>query len=582
MVTITLNGRPVEAPAGTMLADAAAQAGVNIPTLCYLKGLNCIGSCRVCLVEVEGAGLVASCNTAVQDGMVVRTDTPAVAAARRANLQAVMDGHRAVCAACVRQDTCALRRLAADCNLADPPGPLPEKGAWDETFPLQRDASKCIKCMRCVAVCREVQHCNVWDFTGAGPSMKVVVRDSLPISEAGCTLCGQCVTHCPTGALTARDDTGRVLEAILDPAVMTVVQVAPAVRAAWGEGVGLSHEAATPGRLAASLHALGFDKVFDTDFAADLTIMEEGSEFVEFLGSDRPRPLFTSCCPGWVRFVKLHCPQFVARLSSSKSPHQMMGAVVKNTLADEAAAAGKRLFCVSVMPCVAKKYECDVPELATAPAGGGDVGDVAKAVPDVDAVLTVREFDRLLRTVGVNCADLPEASFDNPLGASTGAGTIFGRTGGVMEAALRSAAFLVTGENPDFSVCDTTAATPEVPWMSRELAIGDAVVRIAVASGLENTAKLLAALESGEASFDFVEIMACPGGCVAGGGQPIHFNSEWGARRADVLNRLDAADALRCSHENPDVQKLYADWLGKPLSHTAHAWLHTDQEGWQI
>ncbi|NHM16596.1 2Fe-2S iron-sulfur cluster binding domain-containing protein [Eggerthellaceae bacterium zg-887] len=582
MVTITLNGRPVEAPAGTMLVDAAAQAGVNIPTLCYLKGLNCIGSCRVCLVEVEGAGLVASCNTAVQDGMVVRTDTPVVAAARRANLQAVMDGHRAVCAACVRQDTCALRRLAADCNLADPPGPLPEKGAWDEAFPLQRDASKCITCMRCVAVCREVQHCNVWDFTGAGPSMKVVVRDNLPISEAGCTLCGQCVTHCPTGALTARDDTGRVLEAILDPAVMTVVQVAPAVRAAWGEGVGLSHEAATPGRLAASLHALGFDKVFDTDFAADLTIMEEGSEFVEFLGSDRPRPLFTSCCPGWVRFVKLHCPQFAARLSSSKSPHQMMGAVVKNTLADEAAAAGKRLFCVSVMPCVAKKYECDVPELATAPAGGGDVGDVAKAVPDVDAVLTVREFDRLLRTVGVNCADLPEASFDNPLGASTGAGTIFGRTGGVMEAALRSAAFLVTGENPDFSACDTTAATPEVPWMSRELAIGDVVVRIAVASGLENTAKLLAALESGEASFDFVEIMACPGGCVAGGGQPIHFNSEWGARRADILNRLDAADALRCSHENPDIQKLYADWLDKPLSHTAHAWLHTDQEGWQI
>ncbi|MFQ7723674.1 MAG: [Fe-Fe] hydrogenase large subunit C-terminal domain-containing protein, partial [Adlercreutzia sp.] len=327
------------------------------------------------------------------------------------------------------------------------------------------------------------------------------------------------------------------------------------------------------------------------------TIMEEGSEFVEFLGSDAPRPMFTSCCPGWVRFVKQHYPQFTAQLSSAKSPHQMMGAVVKNTLAAEADEAGKRLFVVSVMPCVAKKYECDVPELstvvgATRGAGASDAGLVpdapvapelaAEAAPDVDAVLTVREFGRLLRLVGVDCTALSEAPFDNPLGLSTGAATIFGRTGGVMEAALRSAAFLITGENPDFSACDTTAATPETPWMSRELAIGDATVRIAVASGLENTSKLLDALESGEAAFDFVEIMACPGGCVGGGGQPIQFNSELAQARAGVLNRLDAADKLRYSHENPDIAKLYADWIGEPLSHTAHEWLHTDQESWQI
>ena len=583
MVTITINGRTVEASEGTMVLEAAAAAGVEIPTLCYLKDLNCIGSCRVCLVDVEGEGLLASCNTAVREGMRVRTDTPQVAAARRANLQAIMDDHRALCATCVRQDTCALRFLSSTFNLQDAGEALPVPEPWDATFPLQRDSSKCIKCMRCVAICDKVQHCGV--------------RDNLPIADAGCALCGQCITHCPTGALTARDDVSRIMDAILDPTVETVVQVAPAVRAAWGEGVGLSRDEATPGRLAAALHAVGFDRVFDTDFAADLTIMEEGSEFVEFLGSDAPRPMFTSCCPGWVRFVKQHYPQFTAQLSSAKSPHQMMGAVVKNTLAAEADEAGRRLFVVSIMPCVAKKYECDVPELSTvvgATHGNGtsDAGLApdapaapelaAEAASDVDAVLTVREFGRLLRLVGVDCAALPEASFDSPLGLSTGAATIFGRTGGVMEAALRSAAYLITGENPDFSACDTTAATPETPWMSRELAIGDATVRIAVASGLENTSKLLDALESGEAAFDFVEIMACPGGCVGGGGQPIRFNSELAQTRAGVLNRLDAADKLRYSHENPDIAKLYADWIGEPLSHTAHEWLHTDQESWKI
>lgn len=624
MVAITLNGRAVEAPEGTSVLDAATAAGVTIPTLCYLKDLNCIGSCRVCLVDVEGEGLAASCNTAVREGMRVRTDTPQVAAARRANLQAIMDDHRALCATCVRQDTCALRDLASTFNLTDAPGPLPEPAPWDADFPLQRDSSKCIKCMRCVAICEKVQHCAVWDFTGVGPSTKIIVRDNLPIAEAGCALCGQCITHCPTGALTARDDVSLIMEAILDPAVETVVQVAPAVRTAWGEGLGLTREEATPGRLAAALHAVGFDRVFDTDFAADLTIMEEGNEFVKFLSSDVPRPMFTSCCPGWVRFVKQHYPQFTAQLSSAKSPHQMMGAVVKNTLAAEADEAGRRLFVVSIMPCVAKKYECDVPELSTvvgathgagtdgATHGAGTVGETqgastddatrgagasdaglvpdapvapelaAEVAPDVDAVLTVREFGRLLRLVGVDCTALSEAPFDNPLGLSTGAATIFGRTGGVMEAALRSAAFLITGENPDFSACDTTAATPETPWMSRELAIGDATVRIAVASGLENTSKLLDALESGEAAFDFVEIMACPGGCVGGGGQPIQFNSELAQARAGVLNRLDAADKLRYSHENPDIAKLYADWIGEPLSHTAHEWLHTDQESWQI
>ena len=572
MVTLTIDGKTVEAREDMTILGAARGADIDIPTLCWMKKINDIGACRVCVVEVEGEErMAAACNTTVREGMVVHTNTPAVVRARQTNLQMILSEHRSECTSCARVETCALRQLCADFSIESLPfAAISPKGEWNEDFPLVRDSSKCIKCMRCVAECEKVQHCAVWDFTGSGPHMKVTVKDGQNIEAAGCALCGQCITHCPTGALTARRDIPKVMNALADPDVITVVQVAPAVRAAWGEGVGLAREEATPGRMVAALRALGFDKVFDTDFAADLTIMEEGSEFVEFMGSDKPRPMFTSCCPGWVRFAKLHYPQFVGRLSSAKSPHQMMGAVVKNTMKAAADEAGKSLFVVSIMPCVAKKYECDVPQLAT------------EAGRDVDAVLTVREFDRMLKMFRVDCAALAETPFDNPLGLSTGAGTIFGRTGGVMEAALRSAVFLITGENPDFSTCDTTAATPETPWVTKELDVAGTPVRIAVASGLGNTAKLLDAIEAGEVDLDFVEIMACPGGCVGGGGQPISFNEELASVRAQNLNSLDETDTLRYSHENPDVQKLYADWVDKPLSHTAHEWLHTDQEAWDI
>ncbi len=572
MVTLTIDGKTVEAQEGMTILGAAKSVGIDIPTLCWMKKINDIGACRVCVVQVEGEErMAAACNTPVSEGMVIRTNTPEVVRARQTNLQMILSEHRSECTSCVRVDTCALRQLAADLSIEKLPfAAVPPRFEWDDDFPLIRDSSKCIKCMRCVAECAQVQHCAVWDFTGSGPHMKVTVKDGANIADSGCALCGQCITHCPTGALSARQDIDPVMDALADPDVFTVVQVAPAVRAAWGEGVGLERDEATPGRMASALRSLGFDRVFDTDFAADLTIMEEGSEFVEFMGSDKPRPMFTSCCPGWVRFVKLHYPQFVDQLSSAKSPHQMMGAVVKNTMREQAEEAGKRLFVVSVMPCVAKKYECGVPQLAT------------EAGPDVDAVLTVREFDRMLRMYRVNCAALPETEFDNPLGLSTGAGTIFGRTGGVMEAALRSAVYLITGENPDFSTCDTTASTPDKPWVSKELDVAGTPVRIAVASGLGNTAKLLDAIEAGEVEFDFVEIMACPGGCVGGGGQPIAFNQELALERAANLNTLDANDTLRYSHENPDIQKLYADWVGKPLSHTAHEWLHTDQQAWDI
>ena len=570
MVTITLNGQAVEVAEGSTLLEAATAAGVIIPTLCYLKDLNCIGSCRVCLVDVEGQGLVAACNTAAAEGMVVRTDTPQVAAARRANLQAIMDGHRALCATCVRQDTCALRFLSSTFNVQDADEALPVPEPWDADFPLQRDSSKCIKCMRCVAICDKVQHCGVWDFTGVGPSMKVIVRDNLPIADAGCALCGQCITHCPTGALTARDDVSRIMDAILDPAVETVVQVAPAVRAAWGEGVGLSRAEATPGRLAAALHAVGFDKVFDTDFAADLTIMEEGSEFVEFLGSDNPRPMFTSCCPGWVRFLKSQYPERTEELSTAKSPQQMFGAIAKTYFAEKIGIDPKRLFVVSIMPCVAKKSECTLPTMR------GEDG-----IPDVDVSITTRELDIMLRANHISPVHLPEEEFDSPLGSGTGAAVVFGATGGVMDAALRSAYYLVTGENPDPDAF--TAVRGMDGWKEASFTIPTAgEVKVAVVSGLGNARKLLYALERGEVSYDFVEVMACPGGCAGGGGQPIHDGQELAEARGGVLWRLDKGEALRFSHENPDVQALYRDYLGKPLGEKSHHLLHTDHLAWEM
>lgn len=572
MYKVTIDGIAVSAPKGSTILDAAQLAGVDIPTLCFMKKINEIGSCRVCVVEVEGQeALAAACNTPVFDGMVVRTATPRVIAARRSNVETILTTHRSECTTCKRSGTCALQSVANSLGVADfDRDPEYAFEEWDESFPLQRDATKCIRCMRCVAECAKVQHCAVWETSGPAANRGVRVAGGVGIANAACALCGQCVTHCPTGALTARDDTSKVLDALADPQVITVVQVAPAIRSAWGEGVGLSRDEATQGRMASALRALGFDYVYDTDFAADLTIMEEANEFIEWIKEEKPRPMFTSCCPGWVRFAKQHYPQFVGQLSTSKSPHEMLGATAKALLSEQASEQGKRVFVVSVMPCIAKKYEAGVPQLSS------------EAGQDVDAVITTREFDRMLRMFNVNCAALAEGDFDDPLGTSTGAGTIFGRTGGVMEAALRSAAFFLTGENPDFETCDTTAATPDKPWVDKTLDIAGMKLHIAIASGLGNTAKLLDALDAGEAIYDFVEIMACPGGCVGGGGQPIAFNCELARERAGVLNSLDGADVLRYSHENPDIKTLYERLYDHPLSQKAEELLHTNQAEWDI
>ena len=572
MVTITINGQAVEAPEGTSVLDAATAAGVTIPTLCYLKDLNCIGSCRVCLVDVEGEGLAASCNTAVREGVVVRTDTPQVAAARRANLQAIMDDHRALCATCVRQDTCALRDLASTFNLADAPGLLPEPAPWDADFPLQRDSSKCIKCMRCIQICENVQTVKIWDLLGTGSRATVDASRNRRIQDTECTYCGQCITHCPTAALRERDDTGIVFDAIDDPNTVTVVQVAPAVRAAWAEQFNLSPEFATPKRMAAALRELGFNYVFDTDFAADLTIMEEGSEFLERFThkKDYRWPMFTSCCPGWVRFLKSQYPERTEELSTAKSPQQMFGAIAKTYFAEKIGIDPKRLFVVSIMPCVAKKSECALPTMR------GEDG-----IPDVDVSITTRELDIMLRANHISPVHLPEEEFDSPLGSGTGAAVVFGVTGGVMDAALRSAYYLVTGENPDPDAF--TAVRGMDGWKEASFNIPTAgEVKGAVVSGLGNARKLLYALERGEVSYDFVEVMACPGGCAGGGGQPIHDGHELAETRSDVLWRLDKGEALRFSHENPDVQVLYRDYLGKPLGEKSHHLLHTDHLAWEM
>lgn len=574
MVNLTINGKAVSVPEGTTILDAAHMNGIRIPTLCYLKDINEIGACRVCVVEAEGMDkLIASCNTACEEGMVIRTNSPKVRKARRMNVELILSQHDCHCPTCVRNGNCELQKLAGDMNVTGRRfyDQTPEND-WDPEAPLIRNESKCIKCMRCVQVCDKIQGLHIWDVLSTGGRTTVGVSGGRTIMSADCAFCGQCITHCPTGALQARDDTQKVLDALADPEVTTVVQVAPAVRAAWGEEFGLAREDASIKRMAAALKAVGFDYVFDTDFSADLTIMEEGSEFIErFTHKDQYQwPMFTSCCPGWVRFVKSNYPEFTDNLSTAKSPQQMFGAVTKSYFAEKIGKDPHKVFNISVMPCSSKKSECDIPTMTDA------CGD-----KDVDVVITTRELVRLLRSESIDPKTLPETELDSPLGTGTGAAVIFGATGGVMDAALRSAYFLVTGKNPDADAFKAVRGMDG--WKEAVFAIpGAGEVRVAVASGLLNARKVLDAIKAGKAAYDFVEIMACPGGCAGGGGQPIVSGCEMAEVRGDELWRLDRNSVVRYSHENPDVAALYGEYLEKPLSHRAHSLLHTDHSAWEM
>ena len=574
MVTLTIDGRTVTVPEDTTILEAARSIHIDIPTLCYLKDINEIGACRICMVEVEGQPrLVPACDNVVDEGMAVHTNSPRVREARRVNLRLLLSQHDTKCTKCTRSGNCKLQQLTNDSNLLGehyiddlrnaPP---------DFSNPVVRIENRCVRCMRCVQVCDKIQSMNIWDLMGTGSHTTVGVARTRTLGESDCTFCGQCITHCPVGGLQEHDDTGKVFDALADPQRITVVQMAPAVRAAWAEYFHLDPKYASAERMVTALKTMGFDYVFDTNFAADLTIMEEGSEFLErFTHRNKYHwPMFTSCCPGWVRFVKSQFPAYIGNLSTAKSPQQMFGAVVKSYFADQLNVDPKKLVVVSIMPCTAKKAEAALPTMKDAE------GD-----RDVDVVLTTREIVRMFRGEQINPAVLPETPFDSPLGTGSGAAVVFGATGGVMDAALRSAYYMVTGKNPNPDAFHSVRGLDS--WKEAVFTIpGAGDVRVAVVSSLGATRKLMNAIDAGEVDYDFVEVMACPGGCAGGGGQPIHDGVEMAARRGGVLWRLDRTADIRFSHENADVQALYKEYLSQPLGHKAHTLLHTDHFGWKM
>lgn len=574
MVNLTINGKQISVQENTTIMEAAAQNGIHIPKLCYLKDINEIAACRVCVVELEGKEkLITSCNNPAEDGMVIHTNSPKVRKHRKTTVELILSQHDCRCVTCARSGNCSLQKTANDLNILQIPYKQTlEHQKWNQSFPLIRDSAKCIKCMRCVQICEKVQGLGVWDVEGTGSRTTVNVSRLRSIEEADCALCGQCITHCPVGALRERDDTETVWDAIADPDKIVAVQVAPAVRAAWGEQLGLTRGEATIGKILDSLKKMGVDYAFDTTFSADLTIMEEGTEFIKRFtsGEQKHLPMFTSCCPGWIRFIKTQYPGLVKYLSTAKSPQQMFGSVMKTYFAEQLKVAPERIYTVSVMPCVAKKAEREMELFYEEYAGH-----------DVNAVITTRELVKMIRSAHINPKTLEDIPGDRPMQEGTGAGVIFGATGGVMEAALRSAYFLLKGKNPPadaFSKVRSQGFNQNNGVMEADFQIDDITVRTAVVSGLGNTRALLDRILRGEVQYDFVEVMACPGGCVGGGGQPIHDGEERAFERGKKLYDLDQQAELRFSHENPDVRTMYERFFGNPNSHKAHMLLHTIHE----
>ena len=572
MVNLTIDGKQISVEENTTIMEAARINGIPIPKLCYLKGINEIAACRVCVVELEGKErLITSCNNVAEEGMVIYTNSPKVRRDRKTTVELILSQHDCECVTCARSGNCSLQKIANDLNIIDIPFKLePKKTPWNKNFPLIRDSSKCIQCMRCIQICEKVQGLGVWDVEGTGSRTSVNVAGHRNIEEADCSLCGQCITHCPVGALRERDDTEKVWEAIEDKEKIVVAQVAPAVRTAWAEELGLELKDAPVGKILDALKKMGADYVFDTTFSADLTIMEEANEFVQRFtsGELKERPMFTSCCPGWLRFIKSQYPHLVKQLSTAKSPQQMFGAVMKTYFAEKLGVAPEKIYTLSVMPCVAKKGEREM-ELFYGEYAGHDI----------DAVITTRELVKMIRSAHISPETLEDIESDRPMQEGTGAGVIFGATGGVMEAALRTAYHIIKKENPPadaFKMVRSPGFQENHGVMEAELAIDDITVRIAVVSGLGNTRRLLEKIESGEVKYDFVEVMACPGGCVGGGGQPIHDGEEWAFERGKNLYCLDKNAKLRFSHENPDIIQLYEEYFGEPVSHKAHMLLHTD------
>ena len=574
MVDLTIDGKHISVEEGTTILKAAEQLGISIPTLCYLEDINEMGACRVCVVEVEGQDrLEAACNTPCRQDMVVLTHSKRAEAARKINLEVIDSHHNRECDVCVRDGFCELQDLFEQYNIRENVfSKLTVRGKrayWDENAIIQKDFNKCILCGRCIEICKKVQGAGVWDFIGSGTCSLIGVPNLLDMDQAGCIACGQCITHCPDAALTVRDDTHKLLDAINDPNTTCVVQIAPAVRSAWAATHKVADGDLTVERMVAALHKLGVDYVFDTVFSADLTIMEEGTELIQTLTANNTShlPMFTSCCPGWVAHVRKNHPELLSHVSTAKSPMMMFGAVTKTWFAQKINVKPENIFSCAIMPCTAKKNELEMMDAQSNP-----------GIDDVDCSLTTREFVRLVDNANIDVLGLEDEPLDNPLDAGTGAGVIFGTTGGVMEAALRSAHFLISGTNPDPHgfVFHQSA---QGPWREGVFEIGDIKLRCAVVDGLAHADKLIEALENKDVDFDFIEVMACPGGCAGGGGQPIVCSSqEMSAQRGQVLRDLDDDSyKLRFSHENPGVAKLYETWLGSPCSKTSERYLHINQ-----
>ncbi len=569
MVNVKINGIAVSVPKGSTILEAARVAGVEIPTLCYLKEINEIGACRICMVEATGArGMVTACVYPVAEGMEVQTNTEKVRKARKTTLELILSTHDKKCLSCVRSTNCELQKLCRDYGVED-------NGMYDGFNPhydidtsaahLVRDNNKCILCRRCVAKCNE-QFVSVIGANDRGIDTHISCAFEKDLNDTPCVSCGQCVVVCPTGALSEKDDTDKVWAAISDPEKVVVVQTAPSIRAALGECFGMPIGTNVEGKMVAALRRLGFDKVFDTDFAADLTIVEEANEFVDRVKNGGVLPMITSCSPGWVKFAEFYYPEQLAHLSTCKSPQQMGGAVIKTYYAEKMGIDPEKIVSVAVMPCTAKKFEV------------GREDESAAGVPDVDYAITTRELARMIERAGLKFTDLPDEEFDSPLGEDTGAAVIFGATGGVMEAALRTANDWLTGESQeavDFLEVRGTDSLKEATYN-----IAGLEVKVAVASGLKAANEVMAKIKDGTAPWHFVEIMCCPGGCVTGGGQPIQPASvlntvDLKTARAKALYDQDAAMTLRKSHESPVVKELYDNYFDGIGGHKAHHTLHT-------
>ena len=564
MITLNINERDIEAKSGEMLLSVLRRAGIEIPTLCNVEGLTPTGACRLCVVEVEGQrGLVPSCAFPVADGMKVQTHSPRAVKARKTIVELLLADHPDDCLYCVRNGNCQLQNLAEELGVRQ----RRYSGAkssyqQDVSSPsIERDPAKCILCGKCVRVCEEQQDVSAIDFSGRGSGTCITTAFDEGMNVSSCVYCGQCIRVCPTGALREQSSIKSVQDALDNPKKIVVVQHAPSVSVTLGEAFGLPAGADVDGAMVAALRRMGFDRVFDTSFSADLTIMEEGSELAHRVKTGGTLPMMTSCSPGWIKFVEQAYPEFMPNLSSCKSPQQMMGAIIKSFYAEQQGVDPKDIFSVSIMPCTAKKFEASRPEMAK------------NGIPDIDAVLTTRELTRMIRMRGLDLKAMEPDTADTPFGERTSAGKIFGASGGVMEAAIRSAHFLLTGT--ELKNLDVKTVRGFDGIKEATVPVGDLDVKVVVANGLRNARKVLDEIRSGQREAHFVEVMTCPGGCINGGGQPIETSPEAVTARMRSLYRIDAKTENRTSHSNASITRLYDEYLGKPLGEKSHHLLHT-------